>query len=85
MDYRTIQVTPCSPVIGAEIRGVDLTQPLSDDQWNEVLDAFHEYAVIFFRDQRPMTPEQHVALASASARCISTLPRRIWRVIPRSS
>ena len=61
MDYRTIQVTPCSPVIGAEIRGVDLRQPLSDDQWSEVLDAFHRHSVIFFRDQQPMTPEQQVA------------------------
>ncbi len=60
MDYRTIQVTPCSPVIGAEIRGVDLRQPLSDDQWSEVRDAFHRYSVIFFRDQQAMTPEQHV-------------------------
>ena len=24
-------------------------------------DAFHRYSVIFFRDQQPMTPEQHVA------------------------
>jgi taurine dioxygenase len=62
MDYRTIQVTPCSPVIGAEIRGVDLRQPLSDDQWSEVRDAFHRYSVIFFRDQQAMTPEQHVVL-----------------------
>jgi taurine dioxygenase len=61
MDYRTIQVTPCSPVIGAEIRGVDLRQPLADDQWSEVRDAFHRYSVIFFRDQQAMTPEQHVA------------------------
>jgi taurine dioxygenase len=60
MDYRTIRVTPRSPVIGAEIRGVDLRQPLSDDQWSEVRDAFHRYSVVFFRDQQAMTPEQHV-------------------------
>ena len=28
MEYKTIQVTPCTPVIGAEIRGADLTRPL---------------------------------------------------------
>src|SRR5262249_59431189 len=60
MDYQTIEVTPCSPVIGAEIRGVDLREPLSDDQWKDVRHAFHQPSVIFFRDQKPMTPEQHV-------------------------
>lgn len=62
MDYKTIDVKPCSPVIGAEIRGVDLTQPLSDAQWTEILAAFHQHSVIFFRDQQtPMTPDQQVA------------------------
>ena len=62
MDYKTIDVKPCSPVIGAEIRGVDLSQALSDAQWTEILGAFHEHSVIFFRDQQtPMTPDQQVA------------------------
>jgi taurine dioxygenase len=60
--HRTIDVKPCSPVIGAEIRGVDLTRPVSDDQFAEVHDAFLKHLVIFFRDQPgPMTPEQQVA------------------------
>ena len=62
MGHRTIDVKPCSPVIGAEIRGVDLTRPVSDDQFAEVHDAFLKHLVIFFRDQPgPMTPEQQVA------------------------
>ena len=61
MTYRTIDVKPCSPVIGAEIRGVDLTRPVSDEQFAEVHDAFLRHLVIFFRDQPgPMTPEQQV-------------------------
>ena len=61
MRYQTIQVTPCTPLIGAEIRGVDLTQPLPDAQWNEVRDAFLQHSAIFFRDQQPLTPEQQIA------------------------
>lgn len=61
MNYKTIDVKPSTPVLGAEIRGVDLTRPLADDQWNEVLAAFHQYSVIFFRDQKPMAPDQQVS------------------------
>jgi len=61
VDYQTIQVTPSTPVIGAEIRGADLTRPLPDEQWREVHDAFLRYSVVFFRDQNPMTPEQQIA------------------------
>lgn len=61
MIHQGIEVTPVTPVIGAEIRGVDLTRDLSDEQWREIHDAFLRYSVIFFRDQRPMTPEQQIA------------------------
>src|SRR5215218_3004945 len=61
MDYKTIQVTQSTPAIGAEIRGVNLTRPLPDAQWEEVHDAFLRYSAIFFRDQSPMTPEQQIA------------------------
>src|SRR5215510_1910408 len=44
--YRTIDVKPCSPVIGAEIRGVDLTRRVSDEQWSEVHAAFLQHLVI---------------------------------------
>src|SRR6185503_9714706 len=45
-----------------EIRGVDLTRPLIDEQWREVRDAFLRYSVVFFRGQPgPMTPETQVA------------------------
>ena len=59
--YRTIDVRPCTPVIGAEIRGVDLTRPLSEAQWNEIHDAFLRHLVVFFREQRRMSPEQQIA------------------------
>jgi len=59
--YRTIEVKPCTPVIGAEIHGADLTRPLADEQWNEIHDAFLRHQAIFFREQQPMTPEQQIA------------------------
>ena len=62
MDYQTIHVTPSTPVIGAEIRGADLTRPLLDEQWREVHDAFLRYSVVFFRNQSPLTPERQIAL-----------------------
>jgi taurine dioxygenase len=51
-NYRSITATPASPHIGAEIGGVDLTRPLSDEQIAEIKDAFTRYQVIFFRDQK---------------------------------
>ena len=59
--YQTIEVRPCTPVIGAEIHGVDLTRPLSDEQWNEIHEAFLRHLVIFFREQERMSPEQQIA------------------------
>ena len=37
--------------IGAEIVGVDLSRPLSEQQRAEIWDAFLTWKVIFFRDQ----------------------------------
>jgi taurine dioxygenase len=62
MDYRQIRVEPLSPVLGAEISGVDLRASLPDAVFAEIRRAFGEYGVVFFRDQR-LTPEQHLAFA----------------------
>lgn len=50
--------------VGAQIDGVDLSQPLGDDAFSRILEALHEHGVIFFRDQR-LDPAQ---LAAFSAR-----------------
>lgn len=54
------QVLPVTGTIGAEISGVDLTKPLSDDDFEFVHDALMAWGVIFFRNQ-PMTLDQHLA------------------------
>jgi alpha-ketoglutarate-dependent 2,4-dichlorophenoxyacetate dioxygenase len=54
-----IRVTPLHPFIGAEIVGVDLTRPVSDDVFAEIEAAFNRHAVLVFPDQ-PFTDEQQV-------------------------
>ena len=57
-----IEVVPLTLHIGAEIRGVDLAQPLPPEQLKAVRDAFLKWKVIFFRDQN-LDHAQHVAMA----------------------
>jgi taurine dioxygenase len=58
--YETIALDKLTPIIGAEIQGVDLAQPLSNHEMDEIHRALAENSVIFFRDQH-LTPEQHLA------------------------
>ena len=51
MDFDTISVTSLSPHIGAEIAGLDLREPLSSRQVEEVHEALMRHLVVFFRDQ----------------------------------
>ena len=63
--YETIAVEKLTPIIGAEISGVDIGKLVSDDarsnrQMDEIHRALAENLVIFFRDQH-ITPAQHLA------------------------
>lgn len=58
--YETIRLDKLTPIIGAEISGVDLSQPLANRQREEIHRALAENLVIFFRDQK-LTPAQHLA------------------------
>jgi taurine dioxygenase len=53
-------ILPTGTVMGAEIRGLDLAQPMGDHTFEAVDDAFARFGVIFFRNQR-ITPQQQVA------------------------
>ena len=57
-----ISVTPLHPHLGAEVAGVDLTQPASPEAFAEIEAAFHRHAVLVFRDQ-PVTDEQQMAFS----------------------
>jgi taurine dioxygenase len=47
----TIEIVPMDAPLGAEIRGVDLSKPISDAQFAAIDDAFNQYSVAFFRGQ----------------------------------
>jgi taurine dioxygenase len=53
-------VTPLSPHTGAEVRGVDLTQPIDAALRDRLNAAFVEHSVLVFRDQR-LSPQQLLA------------------------
>ncbi len=57
-----LSVRPLQPHIGAEIFGVDLSQPISDAVRDEIKKTILKYKVVFFRDQH-LTPEQHAEFA----------------------
>jgi taurine dioxygenase len=62
--YTRFAVDPCSPTIGAEIRGVDLGAPLDPGLRAELHRALLEWKVLFFRDQ-DITREQQRDFATA--------------------
>lgn len=45
--------------LGAELRGVDLARPIDEPTFNEIVTAWREHEVIFFRGQT-LTPQQHI-------------------------
>ncbi len=59
-DAPAIEIKPVTPAIGAEIFGIDLSQPLSDRMFKEVHDALMTHQVVFFHDQQ-LTNENFVA------------------------
>lgn len=54
------EVVPISAALGAEIRGLDVGGPLSDETVAELRRAFNEHQVLFFRHQQ-MSPVQQIA------------------------
>jgi taurine dioxygenase len=59
---RRIRVTPFSPALGGEVRGIDLSHGLDDETYQEVRAAFLRYGVLFFREQSEIPPAVHVAI-----------------------
>jgi len=57
-----IDISPLSVNIGAEIRGVDIAQPLSDMTVTAIREALLRWKVVFFRDQN-LDHESHVRFA----------------------
>ena len=56
-----MQITPVSNALGATVSDIALDE-LTDDEAAQLVDAWSEYGVLFFRDQH-LTPDQHKAFA----------------------
>ncbi len=59
-----LTVTPSTPVIGAEISGLDLRVPLTPALRDELHRLLLRHRVLFFRDQR-LSTTQHLSFAEA--------------------
>lgn len=54
-----LSVVPVTGMLGAELSGVDLSQPLDQATIKAIKGALNQHGVIFFRDQ-DLTPEQYL-------------------------
>jgi len=57
-----LSVEPVAGALGAEISGIDLARPLSEDAIAAIRRAWLEHLVIFFREQ-PLSPTEFLAFA----------------------
>jgi taurine dioxygenase len=57
-------VNRLSDILGAEIKGLNLSQPLGNEVLNDILELLYQYQVLVFRDQF-LTPEQQISLCNA--------------------
>ena len=62
MSYKRIEVQPVSGALGAEVSGVDPSQPLDEAVLAEIQSAWLEHLVLFFRDL-DLSPAQFKAFA----------------------
>ena len=53
---------PLSHALGAEVQDVDLAQPLSNSEFDQIHQAFLDSGILLFRDQK-ITREQHIAFS----------------------
>lgn len=53
----TVSVIPLGKSVGADVCGVDLSEPLDDTAFNVILDAWTQHLVLRFRDQRVTDPQ----------------------------
>jgi taurine dioxygenase len=56
----SIEIFPTGAALGAEIRGVNLAEPVDNETFEAIERAYNDHGVIFFRDQH-VTPPQQVA------------------------
>ena len=60
--YQFISARPFAPNLGAEIYDVDLSKKISDEQFSDIAQAFLDHQVLFFKNQKEIPPDVHIAL-----------------------
>ena len=60
----SIEFTPLNTSFGAEVKGIDLSQPLSEENFTAWSKAFRQYRLLLFREQY-FSEDQHVAFSSS--------------------
>lgn len=58
----SLAVEPLHPLFAAEVRGVQVCEPMDDATFAFIRDAFEEHSVLVFRDQR-LSDDGHVAFS----------------------
>jgi taurine dioxygenase len=58
-----LTITPLSTALGAQISGVDISQPLNLEQRDAIEQALLKHQVLFFREQ-PINPQQQARFAA---------------------
>lgn len=66
MGAGSIQVSPLTRYIGAEVSGIDLRQPVDQEVFAQIEEALMDYGVLFFREQ-DLTDNQQIKFASLFA------------------
>ena len=64
----TLEFQPLSDALGAEVLGVDLSEPVDESIFAEIRRAFLDHLVLLFRDQEAMTVGQHIAFSRGFGR-----------------
>ena len=59
----SLNIVPLSSALGAQISGVDVSQPLPPEQREAIEQALLKHQVLFFRNQ-PITPQQQARFAA---------------------
>jgi taurine dioxygenase len=59
---KTLRVSPFAPALGAEVRGVDLAAGIDQDTGRDIREALLQYGVLFFKDQREISPSTQVQI-----------------------
>jgi len=73
-----IKLTPLHSTLGAELRGVDLTRPVTHEVFAEIDAAFNRHGILVFPEQ-PVSDEQQLAFSRLFRAARGQSELREWR------